>query len=185
MSEQHFNKLRIYFMCLVVLLVLAQLLWEHLHGGVVTHHFMASADYPGFSNWWAIVILPALAWFASSRVKKRIAFQSDAATTGAIPKSVLIGFFGVLGLAILQSLGFEFGYENISMYAILSLLLISLFLPVYRAECILAHVLGSTFTFGPIIPLIVISIIALISAFSNFLVGPLVVKGWRWFKSAK
>lgn len=182
MSEQHFNKLRAYVITAVVLLVFGQLLWEHLHGGVVTHHFLASSDYPGFSNWWAIVILPTLAWFASTRVKKRISFEPESAGGGKLPKSVLIGFFGVLALAILQSVGFEFGYENISMYSILSLLLISLFLPIYRAECILAHVLGSTFTFGPIIPLIVISIIALISAFSNLCVGPLVVRGWRWVK---
>ena len=172
MSEKYFKKISAYFISLVVFVVLGHLLWEHLNGGVLSHHLLHSADLPAISNWWNIVVLPIVAWFSTTRIKKRITYRSD---VGKIPNGILIGFFGMLLVSLLQSVAFEFGYENITMYMALSVLLIGLFLPIYRAECILGHVLGATFTFGSIIPIMGILVIATISAFANLCVRPMLV----------
>ena len=37
---------------------LAHIGFEHFNGGVKTHHFLARADLPGFSNWLALIVLP-------------------------------------------------------------------------------------------------------------------------------
>ncbi|MEQ9310646.1 MAG: hypothetical protein RLN90_14410 [Balneolaceae bacterium] len=183
MSEKHFKKISTYFISMVVLFVLGHLLWEHLNGGVLSHHLLHSSDFPAISNWWNIVVLPFLAWFSTTRIKKRITFRSDDVSDGRmIPNGILIGFFGMLIVSLLQSVAFEFGYESITMYMALCVLLIGLFLPIYRAEYILGHVLGATFTFGSIIPIMGFLIIATISAFSNLFVKPMIVNIWGRFK---
>lgn len=183
MSEKYFKKISAYFISIVVFFMLGHLLWEHLNGGVLSHHLLNSSDFPAISNWWEIVILPFLAWFSTIRIKKRITFRSyDVSAGGKIPTGILIGFFGILLVSLLQSVAFEFGYENITMYMALCVLLTGLFLPIYRAECILGHVLGATFTFGPIIPIIGILVIAAISAFSNLFMKPVLVNIWGYFR---
>ncbi|MEX2362215.1 MAG: hypothetical protein WD597_01275, partial [Balneolaceae bacterium] len=150
------------------------------------HHLLHRSDLPAISNWWAIAILPILAWFSTTRVKKRVTLHSDAVSVGGkIPNGVLIGFFGMLLISLLQSIAFEFGYENITMYLALCVLLIGLFLPIYRAECILGYVLGATFTFGAVIPIIGILVIATISAFSNLVMKPMLINIWGHFKRLK
>lgn len=186
MSEKYFKKLSIYFIALVVIFVFVHLLWEHLNGGVLSHHLLNNSEYPAISNWWEIAILTLLAWFSTTRLKKRISFQSDDVSADRkIPKGILIGFFGMLLASLFQSVAFEFGYENITMYTALGVLVIGLFLPIYRAECILGHVLGATFTFGPVIPLIGILVFAAISAFSNLLMKPLLINIWGSFKRSR
>lgn len=168
---------------MVVLFVLGHLLWEHLNGGVLSHHLLHSSDLPAISNWWNIVVLPFLAWFSTARIKKRITFRSDdVSASNKIPNGILLGFFGMLLVSISQSVAFEFGYENITMYMALCVLLVGLFLPIYRAECVLGHVLGATFTFGSIIPIMGILVIATISAFSNLYMKPMLVNIWGRFK---
>lgn len=183
MSEKYFKKISAYFISMVVLFALGHLLWEHLNGGVLSHHLLHSSDFPAISNWWNIVVLPFLAWFSTTRIKKRITFRSDnVSARGKIPNGILIGFFGMLLISLLQSVAFELGYENITMYIALCVLLVGLFLPIYRAECILGHVLGATFTFGSIIPIMGILVIATISAFSNLGMKPMLIKIWGRFK---
>lgn len=183
MSEEYFKKLSNYFIASVVFFVLVHLLWEYLNGGVLSHHLLNSSDMPAISNWWEIAILPLLAWFSTMRIKKRISFQSDdPSAKGKIPKEILIGFFGMLLVSVFQSAAFQFGYESITMYTALSVLSIGLFLPIYRVESILGHVLGATFTFGPAIPLIGITVFAAISAFSNLFMKPVLINIWRRFK---
>jgi len=183
MSEKKFNKLSAYLFALVVIFVLCHLLWEYLHGGVLSHHLLNRSDYPAISNWWEIVILPLLAWFSITRVKKRIQFKpDDESSSRKMPNGILIGFFGMLAISLVQSVSFGFGYENITMYLALGVVLIGLFLPIYRSECILGHVLGASFTFGPVIPIIGITVIASLSAFTNLVLKPLLIKIWGFFK---
>jgi len=72
-----------------------------------------------------------------------------------IPSGILIGLLGMLILSILQSISFALGFQNITMHIAIGILIMVLFLPIYRAECFLGHVLGATVTFGPVIPLLV------------------------------
>ncbi|MDF1624185.1 MAG: hypothetical protein P1V33_12030 [Pseudohongiella nitratireducens] len=173
MSERYFNKVSVYLVSIVLAFVLCHLLWGYFNGGVLSHHFLNIEDLPAISNWWEIVILPLLAWFATTRIKKRMTFlPDDVSVAEKIPNGILSGFFGMLLASLLQSVAFEFGYENITMYLALCVLVTGLFLPIYRAECILGYVLGAAFTFGPIIPVIGFLIIATISAFSNLCIKP-------------
>lgn len=183
MSEMYFKKVATYLISVVIIFVLCHLCWEHFNGGVLSHHLLNRSDFPAISNWWEIAILPFLVWFATTRIKKRITFQSNASSPGGkIPNGILIGFFGMLLVSLLQSVAFQSGYGNITKYMALTVLLIGLFLPIYRAECILGYVLGAAFTFGPVIPIIGILIIAVISAFSNLCIKPLLVKLWVYLK---
>lgn len=183
MNETYFKKIRLYLMSAVMLFSLCHLCWEFFNGGVLSHHLLNRSDYPAISNWWEIVILPALAWFATTRIKRRITFQSDALSSGEkIPNAILIGFFGMLIVSLLQSVAFEFGHPTITMYMALGVLLVGLLLPLYRAECVLGHVLGAAFTFGPVIPFIGILVIAAISAVSNLIVKPLLTRLWVYLK---
>jgi len=176
MTEEYFKKLKYGLISLVVIFTIVQLSWEHFIGGVQAHHLMARSDMPSISNWWGILILPLLAWFTTVRIKNRIKFRHQGeAKQNKLPRVILIGLFGMLALSIMQSISFEFGFPNITMTMALGVLLTGLFLPIYRAECFLGHVLGATFTFGPIIPLIGFSVMALISALSNLVVKPLLL----------
>lgn len=177
MTEAYFKKFKYGLISLVVIFTIVHLSWEYLTGGVVAHHLMARADMPSVSNWWGILILPILAWFTTVRINNRIKFRPvDEDTENRIPSGILIGLFGMLTLSILQSISFEFGFPSITMYIAIGVLLLGLFLPIYRAECFLGHVLGATFTFGPVIPLIGFSAMAIISALSNLVIKPLLVR---------
>lgn len=181
MSEKYFKTIKYTLILIVVIVELCHLAWEHFNGGVLSHHLLNRSDYPSISNWWGIIILPLLAWFATTRIKRRITFTpKDVPAAQKIPTGIVIGFFGMLTVSILQSLAFQFGYQNITMYMALGVLITGLFLPIYRAECILGHVLGAAFTFGPVIPLIGMFVMGSISAFSNLGLKPLVLRivGW-------
>ena len=183
MTQERFGKRGIYLVLIVTALVMGQLFWEYSTGGVLSHHLFASADYPAMSNWWAIVILPLLAWVAVTRVKKRLVKQSEEQGNGARAfRAVLIGFFLMLVISVAQSIAFTFGYQDVTKYLALAVLVSGLVLPIYRSECILGHVLGAVFTFGPIIPLIGMTVMATISAVSNLGIKPLVLKLLRRIK---
>ena len=77
-SEQHPRPLRLYLIQSITLAELAHLTWEHFHGGIRSHEFLNSADMPAISNAWGALLLPALAWFLSAFIQKRIALNPDA-----------------------------------------------------------------------------------------------------------
>ena len=183
MSPQRLRPWRVCVTMLVVLLELAHLCWEHFHGGVRIHHFLARSDMPAMSNWWGLLVLPVLAWFATGRLQKRIARNSDghdAASTFSV--NVVAGFAGTMLFGILLSVSFTRGDETITAYLFEGILLLALLLPAYRAECVLGFVLGMTFTFGVVLPAIVGSIIATLSAVVHLYVYPFFVSLWTWLK---
>ena len=175
MSERHYKRISACLVLIVTILVCAQLLWEHFNGGIVSHHLLNDPDLPAISNGWGLVILPLLAWVAAIRIRKRSDVQAH---KGGIPKSVLAGFFGMLLASLLQSIAFQTGYESITMYLALGVVVTGLILPIYRAECILGYVLGSAFTFGAVIPILGISVIATISLLSNVCLKPFLLSLW-------
>ncbi|NRQ41607.1 hypothetical protein HRH59_03365 [Rheinheimera sp. YQF-2] len=177
MTEKQFKKLKYYVIAITILFVVGFLLWEHLNGGILSHHLMHHSDYPSISNWWGLLILPFLAWLSTVRIEKRVTLQPDDAPVKAkILRVVLIGFFGMLVLSLVQSLSFSVGYESVAICLSLGLVVVGLFLPIYRAECIFGYVFGSIFFTGAIIPLIGILVIAGISWFSHVCIKPLVFR---------
>lgn len=183
MSEQQPPRFRLYLTALVMLAELAHLTWEHFNGGVASHHFLNRSDMPAISNWWGALLLPVLTWFLTSRIRRRIALHSGGKEAASkLPMSVFAGFVGSLLFAILLSVSFTNDYETIASYLFLGMFLLALLLPVYRAECVLGFVLGMTFVFGAVLPIVIGFIIAAVSAAIHLYVRPLLARLWAWFK---
>jgi hypothetical protein len=183
MSEQQLSRLRLPLTVLATLAELANLMWEHFNGGVVSHHILDRSDLPGISNWWSALLIPALMWFLLGRIQRRLALDSSGEQTASkLPTRVIAGFVCALFFGILLSVSFTSGYETISSCLFDSMVLFALFLPVYRAECVLGFVLGMTFTFGAVLPTAIGSTIAAVSAFIYLRVRPGLVHLWTWFK---
>lgn len=143
--------------------VLGMLAWEHFHGGVVSHHFLARADLPSISNGWGVLLIPALAWFLLGRVQKRVD-RGNPSAGPKYPASVVLGFGGAMLFGVLLSVFFTLGNESATGIMAQCLLPIALFIPIYRAEYVLGLVLGMTFTFGAVLPTIVASVVAIAAA---------------------
>ena len=183
MSPQRLRQWRVCVTMLVVLLELTHLAWEHFHGGVRVHHFLARSDMPAMSNWWGLLLLPVLAWFVTGRLQKRIALNFDGEdATSKLPVSIAAGFAVALLFGILLSVSFTRGDETIAAYLFECILLLALLLPIYRAECVLGFVLGMTFTFGAMLPTFIGSVIAALSAVMHFYVYPFFTWLWRSLK---
>jgi len=155
-----------YGLGLALLAAAAHLGWEATHGGVRSHHLLARADMPAISNWWGLVILPALGWCAS-----RTASVRAKANPGAVANAVV----ALLGSAVVgagMSVSFAAGYESATSILFLAAVTAGLVLPTYRAEYAFGFVLGMVHVFGSAIPMIAVSVAAGISAAAHFLVRP-------------
>lgn len=155
---------RLILTALALVFALAHLGWEHTHGGVLAHHLLNRADLPAISNWWGLLLIPALAWHLVGRMQRRLAQR------GASKRSVLAGFFASLAYGAGLALAFTMGQEVVT-YLFLGIFVIALFAPVYRAEFVLGFVLGMSFTFGAVLPTIIACVIAAFSRITHWLFG--------------
>ena len=161
MNNAYFRT-RLYFTGIVTIAIWSLLTWNHYHGGVPSHHILADENLPEISNWWGGVLLPLLTWFLLYRIEKRIIDKNESVSQA--PKLsiyVIYGFTVALLFGIVLSAFFTFGNTEMPGYMLLGLLLLALFLPIYRAECLLGFVIGMTFTFGAVLPTGVGSILVL------------------------
>lgn len=158
MDEQSLSRVRIVGTACVAIAEWAFLAWQHLHGGVPSHHFLDRADIPAISNGWGALVLPCMTWFLLGRVQRRVALQAGASTRGAT-----IGFLGALCFGVLLSVFFTRGDDQVTGAMFESLFLIALVIPNYRAEYLLGFVLGMAYTFGGVLPSVVGSILALVA----------------------
>jgi hypothetical protein len=180
MSTRQHPRLRVGLTAAVLVAELGQLAWEHLHGGIVSHHLLNSADLPAISNAWGMVLLPALTWFASGRVEKRVARHSGGeGTTSGLRSSVITGFVASLLFGILLSVAFSNGYETVASSLFLGTFVLAVLLPVYRSESLLGFVLGMTFAFGAVLPMLIGSVVAAVSAVVHLGIRPLLVRLWN------
>lgn len=178
-------RLRAGITALVLVAELAHLAWEHLNGGIVSHNLLDRADLPAISNAWGIVLLPALAWFASGRIEKRVARHFRGEGAASRPSSVITGFVGSLSLGILLSVAFSNSYETMASSLFLGMFAIAVLLRVYRAEYLLGFVLGMTFVFGAVLPTLIGSVIAAVSAVVHLGIRPLLMRLWNRFRGPK
>jgi len=162
MTRQNFLKTRLYCTAIIAIVIWSLLVWDHFHGGVPSHHVLHREDLPAFSNWWGGFLIPLLTWFLFSRIQGRISKNSALDTT--IPANVFYGFLSALIFGILLSIFFTAGFEELPLYMIIGLILTSLFLPIYRAECFLGFVVGMIYTFGGVLPILIVSILTLLGA---------------------
>jgi len=163
MTEKTFFKRSLYFAGIVTVCIWSLLIWNHYHGGVPSHHLLHREDLPKISNWWSGLLLPLLTLFLTYRIQKRIVRTNDnKSNLLKFPKKYTYGFLFALSFGILLSVFFTLGYSNLVGYMINVLLILALFFPIYRAECLLGFVIGLTYTFGAVLPTVVGTILALI-----------------------
>ena len=180
MNEKPLRRWRIYLTALVLLAELAHLAWEHFHGGVVSHNILNRRDLPAISNAWGALLLAALAWFLSGFVQRRMASNSPGTElTEKLPTSAVIGFVSAMIFGALLAGSFAYDFKTATQYLFMSLFVIALLLPVYRAECLLGFVLGMTFTFGAVLPTAIGSIFVALSAVAHLIAYPLLTRGWH------
>ncbi|WP_158655295.1 hypothetical protein [Flavivirga eckloniae] len=150
------------------------ILWEYLNGGVVTHHLLAREDLTGISNWWGLLTIPLLSWLITSliyrRRDKKIKSKSNIEDSEI---KILKGFLSALVFGIIASLLWEFNLENILQYFILLPIIISFFKPVHLPEYLLGFVIGMLFTFGGILPIIIGTVLLVLSFLVNKLIRTL------------
>lgn len=166
MSKKH----RILLTLLVTLFVWGHVLWDHFHGGIPVHYLFHDKDMPGIPNWMGALILPFFTWFLLYRIQKR----TNRGDSQNSLKKVILRFLAAAVVAITISVCFMNGIE-IPTFVLLSILGLGLFFPLYFSEFLLGWVLGSSFTFGAVIPMGFGSIFALV-CFGLFVLGRLVLR---------
>lgn len=159
MKKETFFKKRIYFTILVTVFIWGLLLWDYFHGGVPSHHLLQNKDLPSFSNWWGGILLPLLTWFLLYRSQVRLAKEGS---SSALQSSFVVYFVGALLFGIVLSVFFTLGNQDVPFYMLVGLLVLGFFLPLYRAECLLGFVIGMTFTFGGVLPILIGTILVLL-----------------------
>ena len=171
MNEDAFFRIRIYITAIVFLAIWSLLTWNYFHGGVPSHSILAREDMPSISNWWCAVLLPSLTWSLLYRIQKRITdHPTEKQTALKPPIGIVYRFVGALLFGIVLSIFFTLRMEEIPGYMVMSLFGLALFIPIYRAECLLGFVMGMTFTFGAVLPTGIGSIFVLIGAVLYWLV---------------
>lgn len=164
MPMQRNSSTRTWLTALVALAQAAHLGWDHLHGGIPSHHLLNRADLPAVSNAWGLVLLPMLAWWLVGRIQARLGrAAADGDRTGRARSRVAIGFAGSAIVGIALSIAFTQGAESVASVVFFGTLATALVLPVYRAECVLGFVLAMAFTFGPVLPVLIGGVIAAVS----------------------
>jgi hypothetical protein len=141
--------------CLAITLTMAALLgWQHLHGGVPAHHLLADPSLPALSNWWGLLTLPLLAWFLLGRIERRRAARPHAA------HGDFAAFTGAVVFGAVLSVLFTAGQNGALDTLVQALALLALFYPIHRAACVLGFVIGMTWTFGAVLPMIAAAVFA-------------------------
>ena len=64
------RKIQITLTAAAAIYIAGLLSWQHLHGGVVSHHILHRSDMPAISNWWGALILPLLTWVLAGRISR-------------------------------------------------------------------------------------------------------------------
>jgi hypothetical protein len=177
MNQAIFKKIGLAIIATVSVGIWALLIWEHFHGGVPSHSFMARKDMPSISNWWGGILLPLLTYFSLNRLQKRLFLTNGSNTVS--PKqvqSVLLLF--VAGLLYAGSMAYCFEMDKSDINGVLfpALFLWALIFPLYRAEFFLGFVLGMTYTFGAILPTFIASVFVGISFIAHKYVYLFVLK---------
>ncbi|KQC01340.1 outer membrane beta-barrel family protein [Pedobacter sp. Hv1] len=169
MTETKFLSYRLYFTVAITTAIWALLLWNHFHGGVVSHHLLHRKDLPKISDWWSGLLLPLLTFLLTYRIQKRLVKDNNTSPL-KFPKNILYGCCSALVYGIALSTFFALGYSKITGYLFNAIILLAFLFPIYRAEYLLGFVLGMTFTFGAFISITAGTIFVMISLILNLYV---------------
>lgn len=145
----------------------AHLAFEHFTGGVRSHNLLNRADLPAISNWLGLLTLPLLGSLLALRVRNHSAPPRFA----SMPKPVIAALAGALLYGVALAISFELGASGLTSALFIGLFLCALALPVYRVEYVMGFVLGMTFTFGGVLPLLVATVMAVVSFVVRYSLG--------------
>lgn len=171
MTKKTFFKRRIYFTGFITLGIWSLLLWDHFHGGVPSHHLMQQENLPAISNWWGGLVLPFLTFYLTYRIQIRL-YRENKSIPVKLPLNYLYRFLLAISFGVILSMFFTHGYSELSGYMVYGLIVLALFFPIYRAECLLGFVIGMTYSIGAVLPTVVGIIMVLIGAVLYLYVGP-------------
>lgn len=155
MTATEFLKKRYPLVVLISLAIWSLLIWQHFNGGVPRHYILHRADLPSISNWWGALVLPLLAWILTGRMASL--------SEGSRANRVIAGLLGAFLFGVVLSVCFVNGLDQVTSLMVPGLLLLALFLPIYRAQYILGFILGMTYTFGAILPLAFAVVVGLVA----------------------
>jgi hypothetical protein len=177
MNQAAFKKTGLALLAVISVGIWALLIWQHFHGGVPSHSFMARKDMPSISNWWGALLLPLLTSFSLNRLKKRL-FLTDNNTLSSPKQLQSVALLFLAGLLYAGSMAYCFITDKSDINGILfqGLFVLALIFPLYRAEFFLGFVIGLTYTFGAILPTFIASVFASISFIAHKYVYPFVLK---------
>lgn len=175
-TPQHF---RVYSTVVAAMVCIAQLSWEHFNGGVISHHILHRADLPAISNWWSLLLVPALAWFLTGTVAKRLS-ACDFISIYRLKIAVFRGFTGSFLIGSALSIAFRTGQSDVAGVLFQGMFLLALFVRVYRAEYLLGFVLAMMFTFGAVLPTAIGGMVGAVAAVVHLLIYPNLKRAWKW-----
>ena len=146
--------------CLSLVFVGALLAHEHFNGGVRSHHLLDRQDLPALSNGYGLIVLPVLGWLLGVRLRKHM--TSDGKSRSFI--GIGVGAVAALVYGATLAASFALGAPALASGLFFALLLLAVVLPIYRVEYIFGFVVGMTFTFGAVLPVLVAGVVAAVSA---------------------
>lgn len=125
-------------------------LWEHFHGGVISHHIFADESMPKVSNWWGLLSIPLLTWILLSIIQKRRGTNHD---EKRITRPEVYGFIGGISLGIVITILF-YNAPTLTSYILLLTFVLALFVPIYKPEFYLGFILSMAYGFGGVLPVV-------------------------------
>ena len=144
-------RLRILITIIVAFLVWGHVVWDYFHGGIPTHYLLHDDNLPGIPNWLGAIVLPFFTWFLLYRIHKRIDVPKNSIASESL--SIVLRRF-LLALVISIAISIFFVLEiDVILYIMMVIAMLAFIFPIYKSEFLLGWVLGSTFTFGAVIPI--------------------------------
>lgn len=161
MDKKVFLKISYYFVLAILLYSLSIQLWDYFHEGVPSHHFLANKNLPKVSNWWGIISLPLAVAFLLYRIQLREFAHSNSIEKNKIKRLIL--HFGLAFLyAMIIAVSFSTDNSPISSFFFFGIFAFALFFPLYKSEFCLGFILGLSYTFGGVLPLVICLFLAII-----------------------
>lgn len=157
MKEQLPKKHRLLITGIITLAIFGHIVWDYFHGGIPTHYIFHSNEMPGIPNWLGAIFLPFFSYFLLFRIHKRLNTPEHKDSL----KEVGLRFLAGLLFAITISVTFLNGIE-VTDYIMGLIFILAFIFPLYKSEYLLAWVLGSSFAFGAVIPMVFGSILCFV-----------------------
>lgn len=162
-SNNHTQKQRLVFTAIISFAIWLLLTFEYFNGGIPSHHLLNRSDLPAISNAWGAIILPVVSWFLIGLVLKDVDSPSAGKPSARV---AALGFVAAIIYGALLSFTFVNGIEALSRILFPGVLVLALFLKLYRAEFILGFIISMTLVFGAILP----TIFGFVTAFAAFII---------------